>query len=276
MTHPELTAPSSPLTTEYVDSFREPHSHTTTSDITIAASPKYCHSVDSASASVAVIDDHELVARSLADVLTNWGFTAVPLSCGNLQLEELVDLIDHGWWWGDRSRIALVDVNLRDDLDGVRLVRPLHQRGISVAILTGVDDRLRLASAVAAGAQGLVSKGQPLDDLHRTVELLARGQPAIPLAERCAILDWFSAERRRIKPLLDHLATLTKAEAVVLAELCQGLTVDEIAVGHVVAVATVRSQVHSILMKLGLHAQRDAVRLARVARWPESRTVLFD
>jgi hypothetical protein len=29
-------------------------------------------------------------------------------------------------------------------------------------------------------------------------------------------------------------------------------------------------------MKLGLHAQRDAVRLARVARWPESRTVLFD
>lgn len=219
-------------------------------------------------ASVVVIEDHELVARSLVAVLSSWGFAATPLSCGALQPAELVAVVDQGPWWGDGVRIALVDVHLRDDLDGVSLVRPLHQRGISVAILSGIDDRFRLAGAVAAGAQGLVSKAQPLDVLHRTVQHLARGEPAIPLVERCALLDWFNAERRRIKPLLAQLAALTRAEAGVLAELCQGRTVDEIAAGHVVAVATIRSQVHTILIKLGLHTQRDAIRLAQTARWP--------
>ena len=226
-------------------------------------------------ASVVVVDNHEIVARSLATVLSSWGFPATPLPCGTLQLAELVAVVDNGPWWAGGARIALVDLNLRHDLDGVHLVRPLHDRGIAVAIVSGVEDRLRLACAVAAGARGLVGKAQPLDELRRTVERLACGEPAISLGERSALLDLLAAERCRLKPARALLATLTSAEARVLAELCQGRAVEEIAVSYVVSVATIRSHVHAILRKLDVHTQRDAVRLAQTAKWPALDADLF-
>lgn len=226
-------------------------------------------------ASVVVVDNHEIVARSLATVLSSWGFPATPLPCGTLQLAELVAVVDNGPWWAGGARIALVDLNLRHDLDGVRLVRPLHDRGIAVAIVSGVEDRLRLACAVAAGARGLVGKARPLDELRRTVARLASGEPAISLVERAALLDVLAAERRRIKPARAQLATLTNAEVRVLAELCGGQAVEEIAVSHVVSVATIRSHVHAILRKLDVHTQRDAIRLAQAAKWPALDADLF-
>ncbi len=227
-------------------------------------------------ASVVIVENHELVARSLVNVLSGWGFAATALVCGTLSVSELVTVIDQGPWWDGRVRITLVDLNLRHDLDGLSLIRPLHLLGIAVAVISGVDDSLRLGCAIAAGAQGLVNKAWPLDQLHRVLECLAQGEPAIPPTERSAMLDSVDKERRRIKPLRSQLATLTKAEASVLAELCNGLSVDEIAASHVVSVATIRSQVHAILLKLGLHTQRDAIRLAQAARWPVVGGDIFD
>ncbi len=227
-------------------------------------------------ASVVIVENHELVARSLVNVLSGWGFAATALVCGTLSVSELVTVIDQGPWWDGRVRITLVDLNLRHDLDGLSLIRPLHLLGIAVAVVSGVDDSLRLGCAIAAGAQGLVNKAWPLDKLHRVLQCLARGEPAISPTERSAMLDSVDKERRRIKPLRSQLATLTKAEANVLAELCNGRSVDEIAASHVVSVATIRSQVHAILLKLGLHTQRDAIRLAQAARWPIVGGDIFD
>jgi DNA-binding NarL/FixJ family response regulator len=55
---------------------------------------------------------------------------------------------------------------------------------------------------------------------------------------------------------------LTQREAIVLGALVDGLTADEIAGAHFVALTTVRSQIRAVLHKLGVRSQLAAVALA--------------
>ncbi|MCL4423172.1 MAG: LuxR C-terminal-related transcriptional regulator [Actinobacteria bacterium] len=225
-------------------------------------------------ASVVIVENHDVVGRALGLVLSSWGYHASAVRCGQLDLATLVEVIDQGPWWNGHCRIALVDLNLRRDLDGVALIGPLRERGIHVGVVSGVGDRLRLAQALAAGALAVVNKAQSLDELQKALELLSTGRPAISANEKAGLLGDLSEDLRRLKPVLTQLSRLTRAEAKVLGALCQGYNVHEIARMEVVSVATVRSHVHSVLVKLGVHSQHDAVRLARDARWPPSQASL--
>ncbi|MDA8268346.1 MAG: LuxR C-terminal-related transcriptional regulator [Actinomycetota bacterium] len=216
---------------------------------------------------MAIVENHEIVARSLVAVLTTWGIRATALCCGQLDQSTLVDVVDYGPWWTGPTRIALVDLNLRRDLDGVELIRPLCDRGIVVGVVSGVGDRIRLARAVEAGAQAVVSKAQPLSELLEALTDLAGGSGAVTKERRAELLAELAAERRQIQPLLAKLASLTRAEADVLVRLCGGWHVAEVAAVQVVSVATVRSHVHAILVKLDVHTQRDAIWMARAAGW---------
>nr|WP_277602133.1 LuxR C-terminal-related transcriptional regulator [Nocardioides sp. KC13] len=64
-----------------------------------------------------------------------------------------------------------------------------------------------------------------------------------------------------------RLAQLSRRESQVLEHLMDGLTVGEIAKLRVVSEATVRTQVKSILAKLGVSSQIAAVSLAHKAEW---------
>ena len=59
---------------------------------------------------------------------------------------------------------------------------------------------------------------------------------------------------------------LTKREALVLGELIDGLSAEEIAEVHFVALTTVRSQIRAVLQKLGVRSQLAAVALAGAHR----------
>ena len=58
-----------------------------------------------------------------------------------------------------------------------------------------------------------------------------------------------------------HLG-LTRAEAEVVRELCQGLSADEIAGHRCVSVTTVRTQLQRAMEKVGAHSQAALVALA--------------
>jgi DNA-binding NarL/FixJ family response regulator len=64
-----------------------------------------------------------------------------------------------------------------------------------------------------------------------------------------------------------RLDWLTDRERAVLTHLMHGLTAQEIAATDFVSVATVRSQIASILMKLGVRNQLAAVAYAHRACW---------
>lgn len=213
---------------------------------------------------VLVVVDHAVFAESLQVTLTAVGHEAstlvVPAEGRSL-----------GWL---RSRVlrvgpdtVVLDLDLARWGDSSALVESLTRAGLDVVVLTADDDPRRAAECLRRGAVRVLSKTRPLADLLTTLAAVRRGEQATPeeeltrLAEAGGHADSpFDEQRRR-------LLGLSPREREVLASLMEGHGVHEIAASSVVATATVRTQVKSILAKLEVSSQLAAVALADRAGW---------
>ena len=117
------------------------------------------------------------------------------------------------------------------------------------------------------GARKVLSKGRPLNDILATVRRINQGLSVMPREEREALLEHWVRERSHTVELQGKIEQLTSRERQVLSELMRGRTVREIATAGVVSEATVRTQVKSILAKLGVSSQLAAVGLAHSVGW---------
>lgn len=210
-----------------------------------------------------IVEDHELVAGMLALALRQRGLE-VEITSGPTA-DAVVDTA---------RRLAPVLVLLDLDLgaplgSGLELIGPLIDAGGRVVMLTGATDNADLATCVEAGAIGIVSKAAPFADLVETVRRAAEGEALLSEARRHALLTELRERRRADDRRLRPFSALTTRERAVLAGLVAGETAEAIAAGSFVSLATVRSQIRSILTKLGVNTQLAAVALAREAGWPE-------
>lgn len=209
---------------------------------------------------VVVIDDHLLLAEALALALAGQGITCEmpPLDHPAALVPDIV---------ARRPDLVLLDLDLGGFGDGGRLVRPLTESSVRVLIVSAAAAAEPLAQAVEDGAVGVVAKDGPFCGLVRTVVAAAHGQEVMTPVERLRLLDAAQQERHdrdaRVAPLL----ALSPREEAVLRALAEGRSVAGIARASVVAEATVRSQVRSILTKLGVTSQLEAVAMAHRAGW---------
>jgi DNA-binding NarL/FixJ family response regulator len=188
---------------------------------------------------VLIIDDHAIVATSLVLALREQGLDARRCPVGSAR-EVLDEARRHP------AGLALVDLDLGDQLEGAALVAPLRAAGWRVLVLTGTTDRSKITAAVEGGALGWVSKAAPFPELVDAVVAATGGGAALPGAR-----------------LLDRLSVRERA---VLDRLAAGQRAARIAEEFVVSLATVRSQIRSILTKLEVGSQLEAVALARSHR----------
>jgi DNA-binding NarL/FixJ family response regulator len=133
-----------------------------------------------------------------------------------------------------------------------------------VLILGGSRDSVRMAGAVAAGAIGTVSKSDTLRVLLDSVFAAAAGGEVMPDAERSEWLRRYQSYQTQRRELDQHLARLTPRERKVLELLDQGSCAQTIAEQLVVSLTTVRAQIRSILAKLEVNSQLEAVALLNV------------
>ncbi|MHB1511518.1 MAG: helix-turn-helix transcriptional regulator [Acidimicrobiales bacterium] len=207
-----------------------------------------------------------VLAATLAEVLRSHGYRAIVVDTSRADRENLLAAVDRECAAGSRT-IALVDLNISRELDGVELIGPLRERGVSVAVLSGVRDHLRLAEAAAAGAQALLDKADSLDILFWTLCRLEAGETALPAKSRESLLSELKADLSRNQASLAALRRLTRREAAVLQRLNEGMTAEEIADTEFVSLHTVRSQIRAVLLKLSVHSQHDAIKIVRETRW---------
>ncbi len=215
---------------------------------------------------VIIVDNHGLVGSSLSSVFGLAGISSVVVPNESLSLEGILEIAHQLLSLGS-PLLALVDLNLTPDLDGVDLVAPLVSMGAKVIVMTGITDRLRLAECAAAGAIGIFNKGKPLQELMEMIGVVAHGGSAIAIADKELLLQELRSYQRHSQEIHNKLASLTPKEALVLAKLQSGLLAEEIARESFVSLLTVRSQIHWILTKLNVHSQADAVALAKAAKW---------
>ncbi|WP_434743400.1 response regulator [Micromonospora sp. SH-82] len=201
---------------------------------------------------VFLLDDHEVVRRGLADLLTSGGDIEVVGESGSApEAARRIPAL--------RPDVAILDARLPDGngIDVCRDVRAVDS-SIKGLILTSYEDDEALFAAIMAGAAGYVLKQIRGTDLVDTVRRVAAGQSLLDPAITTRVLE-------RIRNGVEQpreLKSLTEQERRILEYVAEGLTNREIAGRMFLAEKTVKNYVSSVLAKLGLERRTQAAVLA--------------
>lgn len=205
---------------------------------------------------ILVTDDHGLLATTMVLALRDAGYEAQSTSEAAPPA-----LVTHVRSFG--ASLVLLDLDLGDGIPGIHRIGPLRDAGATVVVVTGITDRMTLAAAVEAGAAGWIAKSVPFDTLMAAVTRVASGLPILHAYDRQTLLDELREHRRQQGNGAAALAGLSPRERIVLGQLMAGRHAEQIATELVVSVTTVRGQIRSIFVKLGVSSQLAAVAFAR-------------
>ncbi|HSK97707.1 MAG TPA: LuxR C-terminal-related transcriptional regulator [Euzebyales bacterium] len=214
-----------------------------------------------------MIEDHELLAQSLQAALSAEDIAVVRV------------------WSDDRDKLLseaeahapgllLLDYDLGPDIGkAAGLVGPLSAAGFDVVMLTGTTDKLTLAACLEEGAIGVIDKSVSFDDLLDRIHVALDHGSLMTRHEREEMLSALRLHRAAREREMRAFNSLTTREGEVLGALMRGMSADAIAAESVVSVATIRTQIRSILSKLNVNSQLAAVARAQEVRWhpPSSR-----
>lgn len=141
------------------------------------------------------------------------------------------------------------------------LVAALTGQGNRVLALAGNFDDPMIGAMVAAGACGAVPKSAPLDTLLGAVTAVAGGRLVMSSSSRARWVDTFDQYRQRVEARMALLRRLSPRELEVLRLLAAGYRASAISEHLVTAMPTVRTQIASVLTKLEVSSQLEAVAL---------------
>jgi two-component system nitrate/nitrite response regulator NarL len=208
---------------------------------------------------IALVDNQRLFTSAVAIPLRGRGFDVVePAVAPASELETTLDKA--------APAVVALDLDLGCAGPGDALVGPLTERGAAVLVVSAISDDARIGSCLVRGAVGWVPKTADVDELVGAVEAAAEGRAVLCASERSRLVEaWRRSQPERALP--SGLDKLSPREAFVLGELVGGRSVAEIARDSWVAETTVRSQVRSILAKLNVRSQLQAVALASREGW---------
>jgi len=197
---------------------------------------------------VFLLDDHEVVRRGVADVLSaDPGIIVVGEARNAAEALARVPAL--------RPDVALLDVRLPDG-DGVSVCRELLARvpGLRVVVLTSYSDDEALFEATMAGASGYLLKQVLGQDLVAAVRTVAAGGSLLSPAATSAVLE----RMRRAQQPSGPLARLSDQERTVLELIGEGLTNRQIGERMFLAEKTVKNYVSHLLAKLGMERRTQA------------------
>jgi DNA-binding NarL/FixJ family response regulator len=205
---------------------------------------------------VLLIDDHLLVRRSLAHLLTTTveGVEVTEAGSAAEALEALAR---------EPHDVALVDVRMpgRDGLDLLREIRATWP-DVAVIILSGYDNGEYVNQALHEGAAGYLLKDTSPEDLVQAL-MVARSGSGNVLSPR-AVRNMFeaSAARREEAELHPDDAGLTRRERDVLALLAKGCSNREISKQLFLSEKTVKAHLAAVFRKLGVTNRTQAAMAA--------------
>lgn len=210
---------------------------------------------------VLIVEDHELLAQSLVLALRAEGVPTETLKPQSV--DQILKMAEEM-----RPGVVLLDLELGGEIgDSIPLIAPLEELGAQVMMVTGVTDRVRLAECLEAGATGLINKSTPFDQLVESVREVAELGSLVPPQQRHELLGELRRQRAADRERLAPFERLTSREQHVLGGLIEGKSAETIADDSFVSLATVRSQIRAILLKLEVNSQLAAVALARKNGW---------
>jgi DNA-binding NarL/FixJ family response regulator len=187
---------------------------------------------------VVLVDDHAVVRRGLADLLSSApDLDVVGTASDGEEAQAVVR--------AERPDVVVMDLQM-PGTDGVEATRAIGAAlpDLPVVVLTSFSDRSRIVDALDAGAVGYLLKDADPDDVIEGVRAVARGEsPLHPKAARELLL---ARHRPSEKP------QLTPREADVLRLVRQGLANKQIARRLGISERTVKAHLTSAFQRIGV------------------------
>jgi len=203
---------------------------------------------------VLLADDHALFRAGIASLLQAWGLEVVGEAANGFEALELTRRL--------RPDLVLMDIAMPEcnGLEATRLIKSDFPE-MKIVIVTVSDDDEHLFEAVKSGAEGYLLKDMSADELERTLEAIATGEPALSRGLAAKILDEF-ARLAREGPAKEPEDALTPRERDVLQLVAEGATNREIAAALFVSENTVNFHMKNILRKLHVKNRTQAAAYA--------------
>ena len=204
---------------------------------------------------ILIADDHELIRRSMAEVLHR-EFASRVLEAGHF--DEALGLIST-----PELYLAIVDLRMPGMQSPLDLARLRHARpDVRVIVLSGSEARLDILAALKAGVHGYIVKSEPTELMITRIRHVLAGEIYVPpciaemrgdLAEKTAAPGVSQA----------HLDVLTPRQREVLHLITEGLSNKEIGRRLGVAEGTVKMHVATILKSIGANNRAHAAAIGR-------------
>jgi len=222
---------------------------------------------------VVIVDDHPLLAFGLQAQLQQTGLEVDVIdpaqdpdaqsaaAAANDLAADLVSRIV-----ADDAELVVVDLDLPFEQGGLGLTSALVARNQRVVVLTGSTDRTLWARCLENGAIAVLTKDEPLEMLIAEINKLVVGEPVKPHQRFELVGEYRRLEAERAARLRGF-EQLSEREAQVLTGLMAGLSPASLAERDYVSVQTIRTQIKSVLSKLGVNSQLAAVARAYESGW---------
>ena len=195
---------------------------------------------------VAIVEDHNALRQGLELLLTSRGVEVVGAVGTAREGLELVETT--------RPDVAVVDVRLGGDEDGIWLTRELCDRlGQAVVLYTGSADHDVLFSGLDSGARGFALKDGSPDELMDALNAVAGGGTYVDVRLRPALLSRRSTEKQ---------PALSPREREIMDLLAQGLNGEQVAERLVLSSETVKTHIRNAMNKLEATTRVHAIAIA--------------
>ncbi|CAD5109549.1 response regulator [Zestomonas carbonaria] len=191
---------------------------------------------DSKPIRIALIDDHALVRDGVNSLLSAMPhFDVVAQAESGTEALELLQSTE--------IDLLLVDIGLKDDMNGLELTKKLCSLypGIKILILSMYDNQEYVRTSISAGAFGYVLKNAPSQELIAAIEAIVAGG------------SFYSPEvARKLATNKREENELTPREIQVLSMIAKGFNNKEMARELDISVRTVETYRLSIRRKLNI------------------------
>jgi two-component system response regulator DevR len=197
---------------------------------------------------VFLLDDHEIVRRGIADLISAEPDITVVGEAGTAA-EALVRIP------AVQPDVALLDARLPDG-SGIDVCRDIRSAlpATRCLILTSYDDNDAIFAAVMAGAAGYLLKEIRGSSLVDAIRQVAAGRSLLDPS----VTERLLARLRDGEPSDARLASLTDREREILILIADGMTNRQIGEHLFLAEKTVKNYVSGLLAKLGMQRRTQA------------------
>ena len=195
------------------------------------------------SITIALVDDHRVVTRSLKAYLESFpDLRVVGIAASG---EEVITRIRE---W--KPQVVLQDLLLPGGIDGIETTRRIVEcsPGVKVIALTASVDEARMMGVLRAGAAGYVRKDADPETLLSAIRAVVRGKTYIDP----------SVSRQILRAAMPH-EDLTPREIEVMRQLALGRSNKEIGGSLAISDETVKTHVSNVFAKLQVENRAQAV-----------------